>query len=261
MTVASTTEDDAATARLRALYLDTVERIVCNTVYRDPSVDAGGVEYPYDADTRAVGRDWPSRALTMIGTQRLHHLRGCVEQVLADGVPGDLLEAGVWRGGASILMRAILAAYGARERRVWLADSFRGLPPPSPQRYPLDADLRLNDIPVLAVPRETVQHNFEALGLLDDSVRFVEGWFADTLASVDADAFAVVRLDGDLYESTMQSLDALYPKLSPGGFLIVDDYGCLGACRAAVHDYRERHGIREPIEAIDWTGAYWRKAR
>jgi len=246
-------------ARLRALYLDTVERILCNAIYRDPSVDVTGREHPYDADARANGRDWPTRALTMIGAKRLHHLRVCAETVLADRVPGDVIEAGVWRGGASIMLRAVLAAYGVRDRRVWLADSFRGLPPPNPARYPHDAGLCLNDIPVLAVSRDTVARNFEALGLLDERVRFVEGLFGDTLGTIDANAFAIVRLDGDLYESTMQSLEHLYPKLSAGGFLIVDDYGVFDACRAAVHDYRDRHAIGEPIEAIDWTGAFWRK--
>lgn len=247
-------------ARVRALYLDTLERVICNTIYRDPSVDAAGIEHPYDPALRAEGRDWPTRALTMVGLKRLHHVRECVETVVAEGVRGDLLEAGVWRGGASIMMRAVLAAYGADERRVWVADSFRGLPPPDTERYPLDADWKMDHLSVLAVPREEVQRNFASLGLLDDSVRFVEGWFSETLHAIEADAFAVIRLDGDLYESTMQSLEALYPRLTPGGFVIVDDYGAISASAAAVHDYRERYGVTEPIVTIDWTGVYWRKS-
>lgn len=253
----SSTADDAA--RVRALYLDTMERILSNSVYRDPSVLFDGREIAYDPVARHEGRHWPTRAFTMIGAIRLHHLRTCVETVLRDGVPGDLIEAGVWRGGAAIMMRAVLAAYGVEDRRLWLADSFRGLPPPNPERYPQDAGLDLSEIPVLAVPVDTVRENFRAFDLLDDRVRFVEGWFAQTLPDLDAETFAVIRLDGDLYESTMDALEALYPKLSPGGFLVVDDYGCIPACRAAVHDYRERRGIREPIADIDWTGAYWRK--
>jgi len=249
--------DDAA--RLRGLYLDTMERILCNSIYRDSSTLFDGREIPYDEGTRGDGRVWPTRALTMIGEIRLHHLRECVETVLCDSVPGDLIEAGVWRGGASIMMRAVLAAYGVDDRRVWLADSFRGLPPPNPERYPADAGLDLSGIPALAVSADTVRENFRAFDLLDDRVRFAEGWFAETLPHLDAQAFAVIRLDGDLYESTTDALESLYPKLSPGGFLVVDDYGCIPACRAAVHDYRERHGIGEPIAEIDWTGVYWRK--
>ncbi|HEX3462965.1 MAG TPA: TylF/MycF/NovP-related O-methyltransferase [Candidatus Elarobacter sp.] len=249
--------DDAE--RLRGLYLDTMERILVNSVYRDPSVLMNGRELPYDPVSRGEGRVWPTRAFTMVGEIRLHHLRTCVETVLREGVPGDLLEAGVWRGGAGIMMRAVLEAYGDEERRLWLADSFRGLPPPNPERYPQDEGLDLSGIPVLAVSAETVRENFRAFDLLDDRVRFVEGWFAETLPDLEAEAFAVIRLDGDLYESTTDALEALYPKLSPGGFLVVDDYGCIPACRAAVHDFRERHDVREPIDEIDWTGVYWRK--
>jgi O-methyltransferase len=66
-------------------------------------------------------------------------------------------------------------------------------------------------------------------------------------------------VDGDLYESTMDALTALYPRLSPGGFCIVDDYGALEACRRAVHDFRASHGIGDPIVPIDWTGVFWRR--
>jgi O-methyltransferase len=72
--------------------------------------------------------------------------------------------------------------------------------------------------------------------------------------------WSVVRLDGDLYESTMDGLANLYPGLSPGGFLIVDDYGGLAPCRAAVDDYRRDNRIAEEIVEIDWAGVYWRKA-
>lgn len=245
--------------RLRELYLDTMERIVRNTVYRDPTVTPDGALVPYDDVQRDEGRVWPSQALTMVGAARLRQIRGAVETVVRDRVPGDLIEAGVWRGGAAITMRAVLEAYGAEDRRVWVADSFRGLPPPNAERYPHDAGLDLTRFPILAVPAETVRANFRAFGLLDERVRFVEGWFSQTLRGVDAERFAVIRLDGDLYESTVDVLEALYPKLSPGGFLIVDDYGAVAACAAAVHDYRERNGVREPIVPIDWTGAYWRK--
>jgi O-methyltransferase len=253
----SSTADEAA--RLRGLYLDAMERILCNSVYGDRSVLPDGRELAYDPTLRREGRDWPTVGFTMIGEIRLHHLRTCVETVVRDGVPGDLIEAGVWRGGAAMMMRAVLAAYGEDDRRVWLADSFRGLPPPNPERYPHDAGLDLSQIPTLAVSADTVRANFRALDLLDDRVRLVEGWFSQTLRQIEAEAFAVIRLDGDLYESTTDALEALYPKLSPGGFLVVDDYGCFEACRAAVHDYRERHGIREPIAEIDWAGVYWRK--
>jgi O-methyltransferase len=251
--------NDALEDRLRELYLGAMERILCNTIYGDVRIDPGPMKGTYDPEVRQEGRDWPERAHTMIGARRLRHLRTCAERVLRDGVRGDFIETGVWRGGASIMLRAVLEAYGVDDRLVWLADSFRGLPAPNPDAYPADAGWHLEIYPELAVSVDEVKRNFRAHGLLDDRVRFVEGWFADTLRTVPATAFAIVRFDGDLYESTIDALEALYPRLSPGGFAIVDDYGGISACRAAVDDYRKRNGIDEPIETIDWTGIAWRK--
>lgn len=213
----------------------------------------------FDPALRAEGRDWPDRAETMIGRARLDHLHRCVLDVLARKVPGDLIETGVWRGGATILMRAVLAAYGDATRTVWVADSFQGLPQPDAERYPADAGDRHWTMSDLAVPAEQVAANFERYGLLDERVRFLEGWFSDTLPTAPIERLAVVRLDGDMYESTMDGLRYLYPKLSEGGYLIVDDYGAVEGCRAAVEDYRSEQGISDPIERIDWTGAYWKR--
>jgi O-methyltransferase len=212
-----------------------------------------------DRTARDEGRDWPPFAETMVGARRLDHLVDCVEAVVRDGVPGDLVETGVWRGGASILMRGVLAAHGVTDRVVWVADSFQGLPAPDPERYPADEGVDLSGVDLLRVDADHVRANFTRYDLLDEQVRFLEGWFRDTLPGAPIDALAVMRLDGDLYESTMDALVALYPKLSPGGFVIVDDYGALEPCRQAVTDYRDAHGIDEPITAIDWTGASWRR--
>jgi len=169
------------------------------------------------------------------------------------------METGVWRGGAAILMRGVLQAHAISNRRVWLADSFEGLPAPNPAKYPHDAHDRLHTIPYLAVSLERVRANFESYGLLDDQVRFLKGWFRDTLPTAPVERLAVLRLDGDMYESTMDALTYLYPKLSTGGYLIVDDYGAVPACRQAVHDYRAAHDITEEIKAIDWGGVYWQR--
>lgn len=211
------------------------------------------------ASDRAEGRDWPVFAQTMIGTARLDSLQGCIEEILRTKIPGDLLEAGVWRGGASIFMRGVLKARGDTERRVWVCDSFAGLPEPDPA-IAADADGEpWHTLEHLRVGLEEVKANFARYGLLDDQVRFAKGWFKDTLPALSDETFALIRLDGDMYESTMDTLIALYPSLSAGGFLVVDDYH-VPACRAAVHDYRAAQGIEEPIQEIDWTGVLWRKA-
>jgi O-methyltransferase len=195
----------------------------------------------------------------MIGMRRLASLQGCVETLLDESIPGDLVECGVWRGGACILMRAVLEAYGDEKRCVWLADSFAGVPSPDAANYSADEGIRLDlNADVLAVSEAEVRANFERYGLLDERVRFLPGWFKDTLPTAPIGHIALLRLDGDLYESTIQALDALYPRVSPGGFCIVDDYHAIDACRQAVTDYREKHEVTAKITDIDGSGVFWR---
>jgi len=209
---------------------------------------------------RDVGHDWPPAAETMIGTQRLDNVHECAVDVIRNGVPGDFIETGVWRGGTTILLRGILAAFGDRDRTVWVADSFEGLPPSDVERYPADEGIALSGIKALEVSVDEVKANFARYGLLDEQVRFLVGWFEDTLPSAPVEQLALLRLDGDLYQSTMDALTALYPKLSVGGYVIVDDYGGIEACRKAVTDYRAEHGITDVIHEIDWTGVWWQRS-
>ena len=193
---------------------------------------------------------------TMIGRSRLESLQWMIETIHREGIPGDWLEAGVWRVGASIFLRAMLKLLGDYNRKVFVADSFEGLPPPVLHE---DKGLDFHLDRTLAVSLETVQKNFADFDLLDDQVIFVKGWFEDKLCSVDTECLAILRADGDLYKSTIDILDALYNKVSIGGFIIIDDYGAIEACRKAVTDFRHTHGINDTIERIDWTGAYWRR--
>jgi hypothetical protein len=212
----------------------------------------------FNAALREEGLDWPADAESMVGLRRLANIRESVEQVLADGVPGDLVETGVWRGGSCIFMRGILAAYGDSDRRIWVCDSFEGLPEHD-GRYEADIGDQFHTFTELAISVGEVQDNFRRYGLLDDRVEFLKGWFADTLGAAPIEQIAVLRLDGDMYSSTMDALEPLYDKVSPGGFVIVDDYGAVPACAQAIHDFRDARGITEEIHKVDWTGAYWRK--
>ena len=209
---------------------------------------------------RLTGRDWPANGASMIGYQRLTNVERCVRTALADDVRGDLIETGVWRGGATILMRAMLDVLGDETRRVWVADSFAGLPEPDVEKYPADAGDRHHTYGYLAVSEEEVRRNFERYDLLDKRVRFVAGWFSDTLPGLSEETWAVIRLDGDMYGSTMQALEALYDNLSPGGFVIIDDYGAIPNCAKAVDDFRRTQKVRDPLQKVDWTGVYWRKS-
>jgi hypothetical protein len=219
------------------------------------------VEFDLSPDTEGETSVWhlPPWPMTMVGSVRLDNVEDCIRSVIDSEVPGDIIETGVWRGGTTILMRGILRAYGITDRKVYVADSFAGLPPPDAEKYPADKASPLHLWPDLAVSLDEVKANFARFGLLDDQVSFVKGWFRDTLPELRDHGWAVIRLDGDLYESTMDSLENLYPGLAPGGWLIVDDYGEIPACRQAVSDYRERNGITEPIVRIDWTGICWQR--
>lgn len=237
------------------LYLDLIEKALTGTLHGDASA-APWAPGELNPARRAIGRDWPSQAETMIGVARMRNLRLLLETALANGVEGDFIETGVWRGGACIYARAILAAHGDRTRRVFVADSFRGLPRPDEEAFPEDRGDTHAEFQELAISQQQVAANFSRYGLLDDRVVFLEGWFKDTLPTAPIEKLAVLRLDGDMYESTIQALEALYPKVSPGGFVIIDDY-LLGPCAKAVHDYRDRFGISAPLTDVDGAAVWW----
>ena len=195
---------------------------------------------------------------TMIGMGALNNLQECVEDVLRNHVPGDLVETGVWKGGAVIFMRALLNVHGDTSRSVWAFDSFAGLPKPNTSAYPADAADKLWSHS-LDVSLDEVKNNFRKYQMLDGRVRFVKGWFKDTVPSAEVKQIAVLRLDGDMYESTIQVLDGLYDKVSRGGYVIIDDYNMIPQCNTAVHDFRSRRGIAEPLVTLPGNGAFWKR--
>ncbi len=237
-------------------YLSQLEGRLTGAAYADPSIDPwnGG---KFDPAKRARGLDWPTNAETMIGTARMRNLRELCEYVIKEGVPGDFIECGVWRGGACIYMRAILDFHKDPDRRVFVADSFAGLPKPD-ARYPDDAGDEHHAQQALSVSRAEVEANFLKYGLLDDRVVFLEGWFEDTLPKASIDKLAVLRLDGDMYCSTIQALEALYDKVPVGGAVIIDDYHSVPGARKAVNEFRAKRGITAPMVMIDECGVWWR---
>ncbi|MGY4531947.1 hypothetical protein ACVW0Y_001063 [Pseudomonas sp. TE3786] len=242
----------------RDYYLSLLQQCLTGTLYSDVSFAPFGSR-SFDQSAREHGLDWPERAQTMVGDKRLANLRELIATALQERVPGDFIETGVWRGGSCILMRAILLAFGVTDRRVWVADSFAGLPPGDEGLYPADAGSDFHVYEQLAVSLETVKNNFRDYGLLDAQIEFLQGWFKDTLPSAPIQQLALIRLDGDMYESTMDGLVSLYPKLSQNGYVIVDDYHVVPACKLAVHDYFASLGINPPLIEIDGVGVYWKK--
>jgi O-methyltransferase len=258
------------THALRASYLDLLKLCLCDLVGASTrEVRSTGDKRWFSRELdgedqlagRAEGKDWPLDGLTMIGLKRLDDLQACVESVVEDEIEGDLIEAGVWRGGASILVRATLDSLGAGGRTLWLADSFEGFPAPG------DGDAAdrvvegdLGGLQFLAPGLEAVQSYFARFGC-DKGLRFVPGFFENTLAHLHGRRWSLIRLDADTYAATKLALEALYPGLAAGGYLVLDDYyhPWLPECRKAVDEFRDEHGITEPIQQIDWNGGRWRR--
>jgi O-methyltransferase len=209
-------------------------------------------------ETRQNGYDWPADAYTMVGMNRLTNIEYCIRYITNNNIEGDFVEAGIWRGGSVMFMKAVLNELGINDRKIWAADSFNGLPKPD-KNYPADSKntLYLEELLVASLPE--VKNNFERFGLLDSNIIFLEGLFKRTLPSAPIDKIALLRLDCDMYESTITSLGNLYFKVTTGGFIIIDDYHSFNECRLAVNDFRKEHGIEEPLIEIDKEAVYWQK--
>jgi hypothetical protein len=274
---------------LRRRYLDLLKRTLVNLVYAEDALRldtalSGGLgtdqlarqrllrDVRYEradayAELVAAKREgsvddfWGARlAHTMIGLDGLENLERCAHRVFADAVPGDFLEAGVCHGGASIFLRALQVAYGEGDRVTWLADSFAGVPPPTHEvDREHELDLTEESVPWMAAGAQAVRDNFETYDLLTNRVRFLPGLFADTLPGAPIERLAILRIDGDLYSSTRDALDALYDRVSDGGYVIVDDYGCLEPCRIAVDEFLAMRGLDPELDQVDWTRVCWRK--
>ena len=299
------------TASAERLYLDMVKRAVANILYEDPPAyfyDGQSdpvVAEKFELSRRVLGEDAPPLAHTMIGIRRLDNIAQCVEDILSNDVPGDMLEAGVLRGGAAIFLAACLRVHGALDRRVFLCDTFQ---PQRPMPAPVKLFLRaVACLPGLACQRRlllwgqslvkdkrfpemrepsdqlvrfvlwTLRHvhlmknpasgglsevksNFAKYGLLSDRIVFLKGMFADTFPSAPFTQLALIRLDGDTYESTHDCLLHLYPKLSAGGYCIIDDYNSFPDCKLAVTQYRQQNQIRDEIIPIDNLAVFWKKS-
>ena len=250
----------------RRLYLDLLQRVLTSTLMTEEPVLSYENRLAYAANFHK--HYIRGHAISMLPLIRFENLRSCMEDVIEHEVAGDFIETGVWRGGATIFMRAVLKSYAIKDRLVWVADSFEGLPYPDPEKFPKEAAARQGKVMTqlfenLEAGLEEVRRNFASFGLLDQQVRFLKGWFKDTLPQAPIQKLALMRLDGDFYESTMDALVNLYDKLSVGGIVIVDDYGedIWTECRRAVDEFRASRGIRDPLVAVDQSCSWWKKSR
>ena len=240
----------------RHAYIELIKRSVTNYLY----VGGGRTFDRYSAIEHhdATTGEWQlgplARPMTLLSREQLDLVEYCVRHIAENNVPGDLMEAGVWRGGVIILLRALLDAYALAGRQVVAADSFAGIP--IDREFAVDPVNRWPDRWIATLPE--VKANIDRFGLLDGRVSFLPGLFEETLGGLQAHRFALVRLDSDSYASTRTSLDALYPLVSPGGIVLIDDWHLVG-CRLAVQKYRAHHRIAEPL-TISAGNAWWIKA-
>lgn len=251
------------------LKLQFLKRILTDTL-NDESFDSFFINsYPDDEEinkllelpinvNRVEGMDCPKRAHTMIGLKRLDNLHMMLEYIRKNNIKGDLIETGVWRGGATIFMKAYITFY-KMDIKVFVCDSFEGLPRPDVSKYPDDSGDKHYTYEELKVSLEEVKSNFEKYKLLDDKVIFLKGWFSDTLKNNDLITdISILRFDGDMYGSTMDVLDNLYDKVVDRGVIIIDDY-CLPNCKKAVTDFRNNRKISEELDVVDRCGVFWYK--
>lgn len=224
---------------LRDLYLNFVSQTLTGQVYKDSH-------------------------MSMVGIENFNNIKVLSEIIINENIPGDFVETGIWRGGSCIFMAAILKAYNVTDRNIWGFDSFEGLPKPNAEKYPRDADDPHWKRDELAIPYEEVLENFKRCHLLSNQIKLVKGFFSDTLPKNEIDKIALLRLDGDMYESTYVALENLFPKVVQGGYIIVDDF-YLPNCRQAINDYARINNISGymiPINAyrpLEGSSVYWRK--
>lgn len=252
-----------STTNLKEIYLDLLKNTLIDNMYGKKYCTLNDGSISGEASQKQIeqGSIWPDRAQTMLGSLRMDNLRYCVEYCIDNNIPGDFLEAGVWRGGAIIWMAGILKANNVTDRKIYGADSFEGLPLPDP-RYPKDRKDKHHSFTFLSISPQEVRENFRKYNLLDKNIIFIEGFFEESLKNIDTKQLAILRLDGDMYGSAYQTLDLLYDKVSPGGFIINDDHparkSSLGA-KTAVIDFRGERNIMSEMIRIDDNSIFWQK--
>lgn len=219
-------------------------------------IDAPPKKFPSDDGNRYIGHEWPVHAETMVGMKRLDHLHHLLDDVRRHDTPGDFVECGIWRGGVLIFANEYFWHHDMR-RGVWGYDSFQGLPAPTMEA---DAGDQHWTWDIFSVPETEVRANFAKYGSDMRRVHLVKGFFRDTVFNHNS-PICILRVDGDMYEGTLDPLLAMYDQVSVGGWVVIDDYGDVRACREAVHDFRKTHDIEDELERMGHTAAFWRKTR
>lgn len=183
-----------------------------------------------------------------------------MERIKAEGIAGDIVQAGVWKGGSALFLHGLNRAYGL-DRELWLADTFYGFDPSTVKHErDLKALQAFSDFQGEPLSAQKVKDLFEKHQLLDDAVHFLEGDVKDTLPGSGISQIALLHIDVDFFEPTYNTLATLYDKLSPGAYVVIDDYGVPHFnCNDAVDQFRAERGISTPMTMMTHYIAWWRK--
>jgi O-methyltransferase len=215
----------------------------------------------FDKETQALCQF--VRPFTMTSPERLFALREGIKHLVRHRVQGDIVECGVWKGGSMMAAARTLLELGATSRNLYLFDTFEGMPSPGVQDVDLEnepaADLmsqsdKQSSLVWAYSALEEVKRNLLSTGYPESRVFFVKGKVEETIPQNAPSQIALLRLDTDWYESTYHELVHLYPRLSPGGVLIIDDYGHWKGAKKAVDEYFEEHKLQLLLNRIDYTG-------
>jgi O-methyltransferase len=223
--------------------------------------DAAAAPYPPDFDAELIALCEAVKPYTLTSPERIAALRDAVRHVVRAGVPGAVVECGVWRGGSMLVVARTLLELGATDRDLHLFDTFTHMPFPGPE------DVDLFGIPAADayeaastaeafryLPLDEVRAVLEATGYPADRLHFVPGLVEDTIPDAAPEQIALCRLDTDWYRSTLHEMEHLFPRISPGGVLLVDDYGHFQGAKQAVDEYFAAHGPEVLLHRIDFTG-------
>ncbi|MEX2127608.1 MAG: TylF/MycF/NovP-related O-methyltransferase [Xanthobacteraceae bacterium] len=201
---------------------------------------------------------------SMTSMERLYGLYTSIEYIVRNQLPGDIVECGVWRGGSMMMAALSLLHFGDKAgRRLFLFDTFEGMPAPTGADYKFDgmqADEKWQSLQRGEgsewnnVPIEIVRDAMASTNYPEDKIVLVKGRVEDTLPIHGLDQIALLRLDTDFYASTKQELTHLYPRLVPGGVLIVDDFGTWAGSHRAVVEYFDEHDISILLSRLDAAG-------
>lgn len=208
-------------------------------------------EFPHDYDDAVKATIRAVKPYTMTSPEKLNALIHSVRYVVRNGIPGDIVECGVWRGGSMLAAARTLTEAGDTSRQLHLYDTFEGMSEPS--EHDRRHDGRSAAEMLAASPRSagvwayaSLEDVQETMGQTDypaDRIHYHRGKVEDTIPGHVPDRISILRLDTDWYESTRHELVHLWPRLVPGGVLLLDDYGWWEGARRAVDEWLEESGV------------------